>query len=44
MRKMYKQPKTDVAPIEAAMSICRVSGDGHVKVNNDTPPFNGKVI
>ena len=33
-----------VAAIEAAMNICKVSADGHLNVNNDTPPFNGKVI
>ena len=44
MRKMYKEPKTEVAAIEAAMNICKVSADGHLNVNNDTPPFNGKVI
>ena len=43
-KKMYKEPKTDIAAIEAAMNICHVSADRHVKVNNDTPPFNGKVI
>lgn len=35
MRKMYKQPKTDVAAVEAAMNICHVSADGNVKVNNE---------
>ncbi len=34
MRKMYKKPQTEVTSIEAAMSICHVSGDGRVKVNN----------
>ena len=31
---MYKEPKTDVAAIEAAMNICHVSADGNVKINN----------
>ena len=43
MKKMYKEPKTEVAAVKAAMNICRVSADGNVKINNDIP-FNGKVI
>ena len=35
MKKMYTEPKTNVAAIEAAMNICHVSADGKVKINND---------
>lgn len=35
MKKMYKEPKTDIAAVEAAMNICHVSADGNVKVNNE---------
>ncbi len=40
MRKMYKEPKTDVASLEAAMNICHVSADGNVPVVDGE--FNGK--
>ena len=43
MKKMYTEPKTEVAAVEAAMNICHVSADRSVKINNDIP-FNGKVI
>ena len=43
MKKMYKEPKTDVASIEAAMNICHVSADGNVKVNNTDQVTNTKI-
>ena len=43
MKKMYTEPKTDVTSIEAAMSICHVSGDGHVNVSVTPIDFYHKV-
>ena len=44
MLRMYTEPKTDVAAIEAAMNICHVSADGNVKINNDEQVTNLKVF
>ena len=44
MKKMYKQPKTDVASVEAAMNICHVSADGNVKINNEEEVTNQKIF
>ena len=44
MKKMYKEPKTDVAAIEAAMNICHVSDDGNVKVNNEETVTDVKIF
>ena len=43
MKKMYIEPQTEVVAVETAMSLCHVSADRSVKINNDIP-FNGKVI
>ena len=43
-KKMYKEPKTDVAAVEAAMNICHVSADGNVKVNNDETVTDVKIF
>ena len=40
---MYKEPKTDVASVEAAMNICHVSPDGNVTVNNEEEVENTKI-
>ena len=44
MKLMYKEPKTDVAAIEAAMNICHVSADGNVQVNNEEEVTNTKIF
>lgn len=44
MKKMYKEPKTDVAAIEAAMNICHVSADGNVKINNEDQVTDIKIF
>lgn len=41
---MYKEPKIDVAAIEAAMNICHVSADGNVKINNTDEVTNQKIF
>ena len=44
MKKMYKEPRIEVAAIEAAMNICHVSEDGNVKVNNEEELTNTTVF
>lgn len=43
-KKMYKEPKTDVAAIEAAMNICHVSADRNVQVNNTDEVTDVKIF
>ena len=43
-KKMYKEPKTDVAAVEAAMNICHVSADGNVQVNNTEEVTNTTIF
>ena len=40
MKRVYIEPKTDVASMAMAMTICHVSVDGKVSVNN-TDPIEG---
>ena len=41
---MYKEPKTDIAAIEAAMNICHVSADGNVVINNTDEVTNTTIF
>ena len=43
-KKMYKEPQTDVAAVEAAMNICHVSADGNVQVNNTEEVTDVKIF
>ena len=35
MKRIYTEPRTDVAMMAMAMTICRVSADGNVPVNQE---------
>ena len=43
-KKMYKEPQTDIAALEATMNICHVSADGNVVVNNEEEVTNQKIF